>query len=236
MSPILCKPASRLSQRLPSLAAPPAAPNRPSPTEEQGMERPERVCQGTVQKGSTQQADNQVAKTDEAKVDKANKAGTQDTKRVINTIEGDEGVLELFSFVKGWVNELPSKAFNSTKSTADKAELEETRLDVQQALLQIERLIQEMKRGVEIRCRFCGKDHRPGHRCEYLDGVGIAIAAAVRTRFPGPKPYRGKRAGKAVKGTPEHYYRGKVQQTNDELAKAKAKAQADKAEKARPSN
>lgn len=62
--------------------------------------------------------------------------GTHHTKRVINTIEGDEGVLGVFNFLKGWVNELPCKAYNSTKSAADKAELEETRLDVQQALLE----------------------------------------------------------------------------------------------------
>lgn len=53
-------------------------------------------------------------------------------------------------FLKVCVAELPAKAHASKNSEMELAELQETRLDVQQALLAMEKLIAEMKLGVDM--------------------------------------------------------------------------------------
>ncbi|CAI7579106.1 unnamed protein product [Penicillium bialowiezense] len=76
--------------------------------------------------------------------------GTPHANRIIEMIEGENGVLETLEFLKSCVNELPAKAHASSKSESDKCELEETRLDAHQALVEVENLIQHMKLAVDM--------------------------------------------------------------------------------------
>lgn len=76
--------------------------------------------------------------------------GAPHAERAANALVGSNGVVEMAVFAEHCLQDLARKAHDAQKSEADLAELQETRLDILQALRHIQRLVQEAEQEMEL--------------------------------------------------------------------------------------